>query len=444
MWKIASLIVPFCLLATDIEVALSTRSKAAPIYVSAIHADASDWRYFDELRSVLEFDLSASGFCSVMDRSQTLEETFHFPEPRSQFDIQVWEKAKIPFALALEVSQNKLCITAFQIDKKASKRYPEVVVTGRLDEDRRSIHRIADLIHKDLFGIDGIASLRILYSQRVRNFEAKDLEWTSEIWLCDADGGNARPIITNSGYCVCPTFLPKRGPDLEFFYVSYEQGQSKIFSASLSHPKGQPMVSLRGNQALPCLSSQGTQMAFITDVAGRPDLFIQNFDGKGHPVGKARQLFSAPRSTQASPTYSPDGKKIAFVSDKDGPPRIYLLDTTASKNMQKAKPELITKRNRENTSPSWSPDGKKLAYSAKIDGVRQIWLYDFATGEESPLTTGPENKENPVWAPNSLHIIYNTETDETCELYLTNLTNPEPIKISKGPGQKRFACWEPK
>ncbi len=446
MWKLASLFLSLSLWATDIEVALPTRSSAAPIYVSAVHTDSqeSDWRYFDELRSALELDLNVGGFCAVMDRSPTLEESFHFPDARAHFEMPPWEKAKVPFVVAIESNRKSLQITAFQIEKKASKKYPEIPITGRVEEDRRAIHKLADALQKDLFGVEGIASLRVLYSQRARNFDAKDLDWTSEIWMCDADGSNARAVITKEGYCVCPMFLPKKGSDLDFFYVSYEQGQSKIFQASLHRPKGQPMVSLRGNQALPCISPQGTQMAFITDVAGRPDLFVQNFDGQGRSVGKARQLFSAPRSTQASPTYSPDGKKLAFVSDKDGPPRIYLLDIASSKNTQKARPEILTKKNRENTSPSWSPDGKKLAYSAKTDGVRQIWLYDFAAQEEVQLTSGPENKENPVWAPDNLHLIYNTEAEDVCELYLIHVGNPEPYKMSKGPGQKRFASWEPR
>jgi TolB protein len=276
----------------------------------------------------------------------------------------------------------------------------------------------------------------------MRNFESKALDWSSEIWLCDADGGNARPVIQGEGYCVCPTFLPKKGSDLSFCYVSYEQGQPRIFKASLSLPKGISMIPLRGSQVLPSISQTGSQIAFITDVMGPSDLFVQNLDEKGMALGKARQLFSTGRSTQASPTYSPDGKKVAFVSDKDGPPRIYCLDVVSPKHTQKPKPELLTKKNRENTSPSWSPDGKKLAYSAKTEGVRQIWLYDFETREEIQLTSGPENKENPVWAPNSLHLIYNTESEDVCELYLMNLNNLEPVKISRGPGQKRFASWE--
>jgi TolB protein len=446
MWKYASLLLlPFLLLSQELEVRLPTRSNLQPTYLSRFHTDPSqyDWRYIEELRSTLEFDLNTNGFTTVMDRIDALEETLQFPEVRAGFDLSAWKKEKVCYAVAVQVVDHQLQATVFNIEKGTSKKYPVASLTGRAEEDRKPIHQLADTMAKDLFSSEGIASLRLIYSLRTRDLEADDLSWFSEICTCDSDGANARQLTFEKNYCVSPFFLPESTPDNpQFYYVSFKLGQSKIYRASFARPEGEIMVTLRGNQALPNLNSRGTQIAFITDVAGRPDLFVQNFDLNGRMLGKARQLFSAPRATQASPTFSPDGKRLAFVSDKDGPPRIYLMDVLSAKETKQPKPTLLTKRNRENTSPSWSPDGKKLAYSAKVDGVRQIWTYDFSTEEETQLTTGPENKENPSWAPDSLHLVYNTESDDICELYLMNWKNPNPVLISKGPGQKRFASWE--
>ncbi|HSX11827.1 MAG TPA: hypothetical protein VLF94_08945, partial [Chlamydiales bacterium] len=409
MWKFLSLLLlPWLLMSEDLEVRLATRSSLKPIYLSNLHASDCDWRRFEELRAVLEFDLNMGGFGSVIARQESLEESLHFPDVRAGFDLALWKKEKIPFCLAAHVSQNRLELTAFNIEKGTSKKYPAIPL------ERQAIHQLADTLHKDLFGQEGIASLRLIFTQRDKNENAKGLDWLSEVWIADADGANARQVTREKSYCLSPFFIP--GSTDEFFYVSEKSGQTKIYRASLSNPKGELMVDLRGNQALPSLARKGTHMAFITDVAGRPDLFVQHFDSKGHALCKARQLYSAPRATQATPTFSPDGKQVAFVSDKDGPPRIYLLNVVGSKDTQRPRPRLLTTKNRENTSPSWSPDGTKLAYSAKVEGVRQIWIYDFATEEEVQLTTGPENKENPSWAPDSFHLVYNSESEETCEL----------------------------
>ncbi len=425
MWNFISfLLFPFLLIGQELEVHLATRSLLKPIYLSSFGSDFEEWR------RILEFDLNANGFCSVVQKRNDLEEMLHFPDVRANFNLAAWRKEKIRFCLVACVSQNQLELTAFNIEQGTSKKYSPILL------ERKAIHRFADALQKDLFGKEGIASLRLIYTQRTKNGTEKGHEWLSEIWISDSDGANARQITSENSYCLSPYFLPNRTD--EFFYVSEKSGQSKIYRASLSNPKGQLMVDLRGNQALPSLSKKGTQIAFITDAAGRPDLFIQNLDEKGCAIGKARQLFSSPRATQATPTYSPEGKQIAFVSDKDGPPRIYAIDIGA----ESPRPRLLTKKNRENTSPAWSPDGTKLAYSAKVDGVRQIWVYDFLTEEETPLTTGSGIKENPSWAPDSFHLVYNTENEEGCELYLIHLNGGEPIQITKGPGQKRFASWE--
>ena len=427
-----------------LQIELPTRSHVKPLYMSRIHTDPSewDWRYFEELRAVLEFDLNQGGFASVLPIRQELEDTFDWSDLREKFNLSAWKKEHFPYVLAIEANQKQCVLTVVNIEQESVKKYPPISLSGRIETDRRAMHRLADAIHKDLFGTEGIASLRILYSQRIKNPTSVGLGWLSEIWICDSDGANARQLTHTHGYCLSPGFLPKIGEDPEFFYVFNDEGQSKIYRASLSKPQGELFVSLRGNQALPAISRQGTQLAFITDVAGRPDLFIQHLDLRRKMIGKARQIYSSPRATQASPTFSPNGKQIAFVSDRDGPPRIYLIDIPGAKETQRVKPRLLTTKNRENTSPAWSPDGKKLAYAAKTDGVRQIWIFDFETEQESQLTTGPEIKENPAWAPDNLHLLYNTETDSGSELYLIRCTNPQPILISKGPGQKRFGCWE--
>jgi TolB protein len=426
MWKFVSLLfLPLLLISQDLEVRLSTQANLTPVYLGKIHPQ------FEELRSVLEFDLNASGFCATLPTRYDLENSFASSE---KFNFLLWRKEKIPFCFSLNVAQNRLELTAYNIEKGTLKKYPSVAL------ERQAIHKLADMLQKDLFGKEGIASLKLIYTNRTKNQTAKGLEWLSEIWVCDADGENARQITTEKSYCLSPYFISPNSD--EFFYVSEKSGQSKIYKASLSKPKGELLIDLKGNQALPSFSKKGLQMAFITDVAGRPDLFLQAFNSKGAVIGKARQLFSAPRATQATPTFSPDGKQIAFVSDKDGPPRIYVMNVGTPKDIKQPRPRLLTKKNRENTSPSWSFDGTKLAYSAKVDGVRQIWIYDFLTDQETQLTRGAENKENPSWAPDSFHLVYNTESEESCELYLIHLNQCEPIRINNKTGQKRFASWE--
>ena len=431
----------------EVHISLNTRSSLQPIYLTKLYVgdDQIDWRYPEEMRAILAFDLSNNGFSSLMTLSDECEEKILWPQPRNHFNLPFWRSEKIPFVISVQTSDNTFIVTAFNIYQGTSKTYPEIPLTNDPQIDRPAIHQLADTLTKDLFHEKGVASEKILFSQRVKNTRSNDAEWFSEIWIADWDGANAKRLTMGQGYCITPYNMPNSIAygEGEFYFVSTERSQSKIYRSSFPGSKPEPMIRLRGSQLLPSISHDGKTLAFISDAAGRPDLFIQKLGDKGKPIGKPRQLFSAPFATQASPTFNPKGDKLAFVSDKDGTARIYLLDILDAQDTTKARPQLISKKNRGNTSPSWSPDGSKLAYSSLVDGKRQIWIYDFVTQKEWPLTSGEKNKENPSWASNSLHLIYNTETHEESELYLINIHQKEPVCISSGFGQKRFPSWSP-
>ncbi|MBF8263588.1 MAG: tolB [Parachlamydiales bacterium] len=418
----------------ELEVRLGTKTHLKPIYLTTLHASTDT--IAEDLRSVLAYDLAHNGYSSIVPVLDRAEQKISWPDPLSRVDSSFWKKEQIPIVIAIEATREKFAATLIHIEKGTTKRYREIPI-----KDRTAIHQLADAIQKDLFGVQGIASLRILFSQRLKNADSRGQEWFSDIWMSDWDGANAKRLTMAKGYCMSPGFFPTPKSST-YYFVSTNRGQSKIYRSSLTDSKVEEWINLRGNQMLPAMAKDGSMIAFITDAAGRPDLFLQPLDSHGKEIGRPRQLFSAPNATQASPTFSPDGRQIAFVSDKEGSPRIYLLDIRDPRESRRPDPKLLTRKNRENTSPAWSPDGKKLAYSARADGVRQIWIYDFASHEEWQLTSGPENKENPAWAPDSLHLIYNTETRDVSELYVINLHQQEPIQINLGFGQKRFASWE--
>jgi TolB protein len=425
----------------EMEVSLSTSKPLCPVYFSLTPKESKfNNVYLDKIRKILEYDIENSGLTTLISRESGKEKLLSHPDLKVCFNLEFWKKQKARFILKMVVTGDKLDTYFFDPLFKGYKNLSKIQLMGDLFRDRRIIHKFFDDFLLISLGKRGIAETTILYTVRRDNPDKRGIPWLSEVWVCDYDGENRRQLTFENSYCVSPVYLPSSDSNLSFLYVSYKRGIPKIFIHS--QEKKDLLFTLRGNQLLPSISPKEDCVAFISDAAGAPDLFIQRLDQAKNPIGMPRQIYSAPRGTQATSSFSPDGEKLAFVSDKDGSPRIYILKIPENDgNEIRPYAHLITKKNRENVTPAWSPDGNMLAYSSNINGIRQICIYDFALNEESQITFGGENKENPCWAEDNLHIVYNTEYKATSELYVINLNNPNPVKISTGQGQKRFPAW---
>ncbi|MCH9614626.1 MAG: Tol-Pal system protein TolB [Chlamydiia bacterium] len=408
--------------ATELTVQLSTQNPLVPVYISKFENDAWD---------VLIKDLANGGRLKVLNTTHERETAI-----KNGFNVNFWKGEGSRFILDRE--ENKFYL--FNTEGRRAKRFISEL-TGNLEHDRKVAHNLADWIHKITFGEEGIASTKILYALQMPVPSKKGLEWKSEIYAIDPDGGGNQRLTHEESYCINPVKIP--GDPEHYVYVNYKLGQPKLYISAFDEKKGVPFIALRGNQLLPNFSSNGRRIAFISDASGRADLFVQIYDPNRGPLGMPIQAYSFPHSVQACPALSPTGHQIAFVSDKaDHTPRIYLINTPHYKTDNKLpKATLLTKKHRDNSGPSWSPDGRKLAYSARVDKIRQIMVYDFETGEEIQLTDGKYHKENPSWAPDSFHIVFNSVDPTNSELYIINLNQTKPRQITSGPGRKHYPCW---
>jgi TolB protein len=430
-----------------IIVKLSTGSSLIPLYLGNFGKEQAGLPddYIAKLQKILEFDLGHNGMTYLETRSPSKDEVVAQIKEGTLPPQDKLNTLEAYYIVKVDVRNQKLYATLITKNSQGSKKIDGIPLSWALKDDRKQIHLLADTIHRALFNSEGIATTRFLFTVKTRDSATN--KPLSEVWEADYDGGNARQITRNMGYCVTPAYVPPKPgySSGSCFYVSYLIGQPKIYMASLNGGEGQRFSPLKGNQFMPAISRQRDKVAFISDVTGNPDLFVQEFNPEQGAIGKPRQIFSTHLATQGTPTFSPDGKKVAFVSNKDGSAKIYMMDIPPEgADLKQVKAKLLTKHTKEGTAPCWSPDGTKIAYCSMTGGSRQIWVYDLEKNEERQLTQGKGHKENPTWAPNSLHLIFNSTDADHSELYLINLNQPEAVQISSGPGEKRFPSWEPR
>ncbi len=144
-----------------------------------------------------------------------------------------------------------------------------------------------------------------------------------DLWLCDADGGNAAQLTTQGG----PTGTPHWSPD-------------------------------------------GKWLVFDSHTRGNADIYVMPAGG-----GPWRGLTTEPSSdTQA--VWSPDGRWIYFKSNRSGRGELYQLPVEGGAAIQ------ITKTGAFEGYPS--PDGK-LLYFSKGRGAYGLWTVPIEGGEENPV-----------------------------------------------------------
>ncbi len=397
----------------ELIIYLPTRSSLSKIEMIHVTPPSGASDYAKKLYQLLITDFHLDGRSHVME--QPPQKLTEFPDYKILMKVE-------PHFFAISLLDPKKANPVLELTRPVSQDWKK---------DHEVLHACSDILHKKIYGVEGIASTKLLYA--VKSPQIKD--WISEIYIADYDGGCPHSLTQDKSYSISPSFVPN---DNAFIYVSYKKGIPKVFLKSFSNPLDIPLISLKGNQFLPTINHQRNMIAFISDASGQADLFVQSFDTQRGTYGKPRQIFTSIGSVAASPTFSPDGTKIAFVSDFEQRPKIYIMDLTQPPSKHNL--VCITPNTKDNASPCWSPDGTKIAFSAKLQDVRQIWIYDIQQKITQALTKDPKNKDNPTWAPNSLHLAFSTEEPDA-QIYMMNISQQKPVQITAGPGIKQFPCW---
>ena len=194
---------------------------------------------------------------------------------------------------------------------------------------------------------------------------------TSELYVMNADGSNARRITNNTAYEYSPTWSPD-GTKLAYTRESSEQAKTADVYTINVNGTGETRVTALLDFSNPGhldWSPNGTKIALDMapgDGTRQPGVFVMNADGSG-----LTRLTVDPGDGFLHPEWSPDGTKLAYarcVDQETCNKAIYTMNADGSALAQLSN-NLYQVYADE--SPSWSPDGKKVAFLRAIGGGEQ-------------------------------------------------------------------------
>jgi TolB protein len=166
----------------------------------------------------------------------------------------------------------------------------------------------------------------------------------SQIYVCDASGGNLHRLTANKGPDLGPAWNRKTG----------------------------------------------AQIAFVSGSTGLPQVYTIEADG-------ANQQRMTDQGYAVSPSWSPNGQFLTLAwTRKYGPglpgsSDIYLMDIASRQWVQ------LTHDGGRNDYPSWSPDGRHIVFESRRSGKEEIWMM-LADGTKLHQLTFTGRNTQPNWS----------------------------------------------
>nr|WP_320131354.1 hypothetical protein [uncultured Holophaga sp.] len=370
-----------------------------------------------EFHQVLQEDLADAGPFTVIRKG--------LPASTAPAAYPEWVATGSDWLLLLKVTRRQgggLEARAEAIDTRPGK--PVYTKTYGIPESalRFAAHTISDDLVARLTGERGVAASKVVFARQTS-------PGVKEIFQIDRDGARTTQLTFHQSLTISPSVAP----DGRLAYVTYKGGYPAIWGQRKPggpHEKLYPVGSQQpqGPCFAPAWSPDGKRLAFAQgDRKGNSDIMVLDLAS-----GRVRRLTDSD-CINTEPSWNPSGNQIAFTSDRAGGPQVFLMLDDGS-NVRR-----LTREGTYNTSPCWSPGGGMIAYVSRFEGKFDLFVYKLGEDKAYQITTGIASSEGPTWSPDERGLVFSSGSRGGMQLFTTDLSGNRVKKLTLYAG-----CQSPK
>ncbi len=279
---------------------------------------------------------------------------------------------------------------------------------------REAAHRFSNIVMKELTGIDGFFTSRVIVVVGGRK---------RDLYIMDYDGFNTGQLSAHNALVMSPN-CSRDGRKV--VYNSDKVWDQDLYVIDLiPRVRDKKISSTFSLEQSAEWSPDGSRLVFSSNG----DIYTSNASGKN------LKRLTKGYSIDVSPTWSPDGRQIAFTSDRSGSPQIYVMNSGGG-NIRR-----LTSGG-YNSDPAWSPNSKvnKIAYVNVLGSTANIFTVNPDGSGIKQLTSGSRRNETPSWTPDGHFISFSSNRNVNSDIYLMYFNGENQVKLTKG-GAKRFPTW---